>query len=73
MIKLEALGRGQQIRGIIPNQSVTIVDVGHIPTPKVKARPPRYVRRPKFNEPDRTVLSVNYDLKELLSRSHEAY
>ena len=34
-----------------------------------QAREPRYVRQPFNKEPDFGVTSVNYDLKELLSRS----
>ena len=36
------------------------------------ARQPRYVRRPFSKEPDFGVTSVNYNLKELLSRSEDA-
>ncbi|MGE0539621.1 MAG: helicase-related protein [Dehalococcoidia bacterium] len=35
------------------------------------ARPPRYVRRPFTREPDFGVISVNYDLPDLLARAEE--
>jgi len=38
-----------------------------------QARPPRYVREPFSKEPDFGVTSVNYDLRELLTRSNELF
>lgn len=37
-----------------------------------QARPPRYLRGYPFREPDPLAASVNFDLRELLSRSEEA-
>jgi hypothetical protein len=34
-----------------------------------QARPPRYVKRPNFQEPDFRSVSVNYNLSELLAMS----
>jgi len=60
MARLEDLKPGVKVKGIVPGQSVSIVEMEN-----GQPRQSRYVHRPFSREPDFGVTSVNYDLKEL--------